>query len=125
MATDPDQTSPMSAWLIGLFLGAINSITMFELGVLGAAFAALCVGLFGWKGPRLPAFAGFVIGIGVVWTVLFANSLVSCGNSPTGSSCDPGALVPWVAGAAGVLALGVVGTVLAARRLRVPGRQAR
>ena len=114
------RTSPMSAWLIGLFFGAIDAILLFELGFIGLPFTLAFVGLVAWKGPRLPAASGLVTGVGLVWTLLFANTMVHCAieNATPGSGCDLGGIGGWVAAAAGLLLVGVVGTVVAARRLR-------
>jgi hypothetical protein len=119
-STTSTQTSPMSAWLIGLFFGAIDSILLFELGFVGLLFTLAFVGLVAWKGPRLPAAAGLVTGIGLVWTILFANVMSGCAaaNLGSGAGCDLTGIGPWVAAAAGVLLIGVAGTVVAARRLR-------
>ena len=116
----PEQTSPMSAWLIGLFFGAIDAIMLFELGYIGMGFTLVFIALVAWKGPRLPAYAGLVSGVGLVWTILLANVGVRCAieNSTPGSGCDAGDIWAWVAGAASVLAVGLGATVLAARRLR-------
>jgi len=115
-----DQTSPMSAWLIGLFFGAIDSILLFELGFIGLLFTLVFVGLIAWKGPRLPAASGLVTGVGLVWTLLFANVFLACAASKLrpGEDCDLAGIGPWVATAAGVLLLGALGTIFAARRLR-------
>ena len=120
MAADQDQTSPMSAWLIGLFLGAIAAVALIGFGVTGVVFTMLFVGLIAWKGPRLAATAGLVTGLGVVWAILFSNVLVQCAqeDATPGSSCDVPGIGVWVAASVGVLLLGVVGTLVAARRLR-------
>ena len=114
----------MSAWLIGLFFGAIDSILLFELGFIGMLFTLAFVGLIAWKGPRLPAAAGLVTCVGLVWMMLFANTMVDCAieNATRGSGCDTTGIGLWVAAAAGLLLLGVVGTAVAARRLRASGR---
>ena len=110
----------MSAWLIGLFFGAIDSILLFELGFVGVLFTLAFVGLVAWKGPRLPAASGLVTGLGLVWTILFAQVMARCAieNATPGSGCDAGDIGPWVAAVAGVLLLGIAATVVAARRLR-------
>jgi hypothetical protein len=103
-----------------LFLGAIDSIMLLELGVIGMAFTLVCLALIAWKGPRLAATAGLVTGLGVIGTILFAMVAARCAveNATPGSGCDAGDIWTWIAVAVGVLALGVAGTVQAARRLR-------
>jgi hypothetical protein len=120
VSEDSTQTSPMSAWLIGLFFGAIDSILLFELGFIGLLFTLAFVGLIVWKGPRLPAASGLITGVGLVWTILFANTMARCAidSATPGSGCDAAGIGPLVAFAVGLLLLGAVGTVVAARRLR-------
>lgn len=120
VANDDDRTSPMSAWLIGLFFGAIDAIMLFELGYIGMGFTLAFIALVAWKGPRLPAYAGLVSGVGLVWTILLANVGFRCAieNATPGSGCDAGDIWAWVAGAAGILAIGVAATLLAVRRTR-------
>jgi hypothetical protein len=117
---DPDQTSPMSGWLIALFFGAIDAILLFELGFIGLLFTLAFAGLVIWKGPRLPGLSGLVTGVGLVWTLLLTNVAVRCTieNATPGSGCDAGDIWVWIAGAGGILGLGTVGTVVAARRAR-------
>ena len=115
-----ERTSPMSAWLIALFFGAIDAIMLFELGYIGMGFTLAFIALVAWKGPRLPAYAGLVSGVGLVWTILLANVGIRCAieNATPGAGCDAGDIWAWVAGAASILVIGLGATVLAARRLR-------
>lgn len=118
--TNPDQTSPMSGWLIGLFFGAIDAILLFELGFIGLLLTLAFLGLAAWKGPRLAAASGLVTGVGLVWTLLFANTIVSCAaaNARPGEGCDVDGIGPWVGVAVGVLVLGALGTMIEVRRRR-------
>jgi hypothetical protein len=61
-----------------------------------------------------------VTGVGLVWTLLLTNVAVRCTieNATSGSGCDAGDIGIWILGAAGILGLGAVGTVVAARRAR-------
>ena len=110
----------MSTWLIGLFFGAIDSILLFELGFYGLLFTLAFVGLAVWKGPRLPALSGLVTGVGLVWTVLMTNVTVRCAieNMTAGAGCEADGIWVWIGTAVGILVIGAVATVIAARRLR-------
>ena len=72
----------------------------------------------------MPAAAGLVTGVGLVWTLLFVNVMTRCAieNLTPGSGCEVGDIGVYVAVAIGVLLLGAVGTVIAARRLRARDR---
>jgi hypothetical protein len=111
----------MSAWLIGLFFGAIDAVLLFELGFYGLLFTLAFIGLAVWKGPRLPALSGLVTGVGLVWTLLLARVALDCAieSLTPGSGCDPPGIGPWIAGAAVILGIGAIATVVAARHLRV------
>jgi hypothetical protein len=110
----------MSAWLIGFFLGAIAGFALLEFGFVGLVWGLACLGVIAWKGPRLPASAGVLAGIGAVWTILFARVMVQCSieNATPGSGCEAGDIGEWVVAAGSLLLLGIAGTILAARRLR-------
>ena len=121
MSNAADRTSPMSAWLIGLFFGAIDAVMLLELGYIGVGFTLVFVGLIVWKGPRLPAAAGLITGLGLFWTLAFARVIVECAveNATPGRGCEAGDIGSWVAVAAGITLVGAIATVVAARRLRV------
>ncbi len=120
MSSAVDRTSPMSAWLIGLFLGAIDAVMLLELGYIGVGFTLVFVGLIVWKGPRLPAAAGLITGLGLFWTLAFARVMFECAveNATPGRGCEAGDIGGWVAVAAGITLVGAIATVVAARRLR-------
>ena len=90
----PRSASPASGWLAGLLLGAITGLTSisFVLGVLAPALLAVSTVLILWKGPRLLGAAGYLTGFGLAWTVLIANSTISCLTVDRGPGrwCEPG-----------------------------------
>jgi hypothetical protein len=119
-AQSDGSTGPGCAWTAGLILGAIASIGLLEFGIYGLAFAAISLGLIAWKGPRAVATAGFITGLGGTWAFLFGRVMVSCAgqNAEAAGSCDAGNIGAWVLGSAMVLCVGVVASVIVARRVR-------
>jgi hypothetical protein len=117
------ETDLAGAWLAGLILGGLTGLTTvsFALGVLGLPILVGSVAVILWKGPRAIALAGFVTGIGLVWSVLIASSTISCLTIDRGPGrwCEPADGV-WrflVAGAT-MLVLGLVLSAEAFKRRR-------
>ena len=116
MTHEDARTSPISAWVIGLLLGAAACLLLLEGGYVGLAFGAVTLGLIAWKGPRAIAAAGWVTGLGAVLTLLYWRVLASC-SGPVG--CEPGDIGTWTAAAFVVLLLGVIATLALALRSRI------
>lgn len=98
----PIETPRRTAWLAGTLLGVVNAFGVFYLAVAGMILALLGVAVIAWKGPRLPAFAGLVTGVGFTWTMLFGNA--------------DNDLIRWAGAAEAILAVGLLATIVAARR---------
>lgn len=115
------RTTFTSPWLAGLVLGAVNGAAALSLGILILPLFIASVLLIAWKGPRLVAIIGFVTGAGLIWTTLFARLALTCGgplDSGAQGMCVAGALTGWIAFAAAIFTLGLVGSALMFRRLR-------
>ena len=115
-----DRNAFVSPWLAGLVLGAVNGLTVLSLGTLMLPLLVASALLIAGKGPRLIAAAGFLTGAGLIWSVLFIRVALTCGGpfDPGLSTCVTDDLSGWIAGAAFVFAIGLVGSALAFRRLR-------
>ena len=107
------------AWTSGLVLGVVSGLTLITFGVPGAVFAALSLGLIAWKGPRLLAAAGLVMGIGLIWSVLFARVGLDCTVFlGAGQGCELGTIWGWVAVSVAFFVGGIVTSALALQRTR-------
>ena len=108
------------AWLSGLVLGVVSGVTVVMLGSIGLVFALASLALITWKGPRGLAFAGLLTGFGLIWTVLFAHSALTCGGpfDPRVSTCVASDLTRWISGSAAIFAFGLVTSARALQRTR-------
>jgi hypothetical protein len=107
------------AWISGLVLGVVSGLTLITFGVPGAVFAALSLGLIAWKGPRRLAAAGFLMGVGMIWSVLFARVGLDCTVFlGPGEGCELGSIWGWVAVSVAFFAGGIVASALALQRTR-------
>jgi hypothetical protein len=70
---------------------------------------------------REQSLSGALTGLGCVWTVLAAKTMVDC--APTGDWCGQTPLVPFTALAIATLTLGVIATAMSVRRSRTPSGQ--
>jgi hypothetical protein len=110
-----------SGWLGGLILGALTGLTSisFVLGVLAPALLLVSILLIAWKGPHGPAAAGFLTGVGLLWTVAITSSTVSCLTIDRGPGrwCEPAEGVgPFLAVGVVLFLLGLAGSALVLRR---------
>ena len=107
-----------SGWLAGLVVGAATGAAWLSLGLLVLPLALASIVLIAWKGPRLPAFAGLLTGVGLMWTVLFLRVALTCGGplDPHTSECHAGDPTGWFAFAVALFMLGLAGSALALSR---------
>jgi hypothetical protein len=112
--------SSREGWIAGLAVGAAGGFLALELPILGwgivMAFAVIAV----LRGPRLPAEAGLLTGVGTSWILLLGRGILECRafNEVPGQGCSQPDLGPWLIAGGTMLALGVAGTVLAVGRTR-------
>jgi hypothetical protein len=114
------ETDLAGAWLTGLMLGGLTGLTTvsFALGVLGLPILVGSVAVILWKGPRAIALTGYLTGIGLLWTVLIANTTISCLTIDRGPGrwCEPAEGVGRFLAAGGTML--VLGLVLSAEAFR-------
>lgn len=104
--------SAASAWLSGLVLGAVSGLALLALGTIGLALVVASALLILVKGPRALPAAGFVSGLGLVWTALLARVALTC----VAPGCEAGDIGGWVAKAATIFVIGLVASAFALRR---------
>ena len=110
--------SKASAWLAGLVVGAIAGFMLAELPTLGLFVAlAFAVGAVISR-DRLAALGGLLVGIPAAWLLVVGLATVHCADfdAQPGQECVMADLGGWGVVAAAILALGLVASVLAARR---------
>lgn len=105
-----------SGWIAGLAVGAAGGFLALELPTLGWLVVVLFAIPAAIVGPRAAAFGGLLTGFGGTWLVLLGRVAITC--PPTGDEigCHSPGIEQWLAVAATILAIGVVLTIVAARR---------
>ena len=105
------------AWFSGLVLGVVSGLLLVIFGTMGLIAALLSVALIVWKGPRLLAAAGLLMGIGLIWSVLFARVGLDCTVFlDPGEGCELGSIPNWVAVSVALFVGGIVASALALKR---------
>lgn len=109
------------SWFACVVLGMALGLAALTLYVLTLPAVAVAIALITWKGPRLVGAAGFLTGVGLVWTVLFARVALTCGgplDSGANGTCSAGDLTGWIAASLTVFVVGLAGSASAFRRSR-------
>ena len=105
------------AWLSGLSHGVVSGLTLVTFGTMGLLFAVVSLVLIVWKGPRALAAAGLLMGIGLIWSVLFARVGLDCTVFvDPGEGCEAGSIWSWVAVSVAFFVGGIVASALALKR---------
>jgi hypothetical protein len=95
----------------------VSGLMLVTFGTMGVVMALLSLGLIVWKGSRALAGAGFLMGIGLIWSVLFARVGLDCTVFlDPGEGCELGSISNWVALSVAFFAGGIVVSALALRR---------
>ena len=112
--------SSREGWIAGLAVGAAGGFLALELPILGWGIVVAFAVIAAVRGPRLPAEAGLLLGLGASWILLLGRGMLECDafNKVPGQGCIQPDLEPWLIGGGTMLALGVAGTVLAVGRAR-------
>ena len=111
-------TTARSAWLGGLVVGVAAGFGTLEFPTLGWLLViAFAVGADVSRRP-LPAAAGLLTGLGMSWVVLLGRVALTCRATDGEVGCHAPGIEPWLAVGLGMLATGVMLTVLEVARQR-------
>ena len=107
------------AWLSGLVLGVVSGLMLVTWGAMGLIFALLSLALIIWKGPRMLAAGGLLMGIGLIWSVLFARVGLDCTVFlDPGEGCELGSIGSWVAVSVAFFVGGILASAFALQRTK-------
>ncbi len=117
--TRPGRDRHASTWLAFAMLGVASAVVLLEFPVGGVLLLAAALVGIAVRSPRGAALAGLVTGLGATWTALFLRVKVSCDafDSQPGQSCESPGIEGWIAAGAVVLAVGMLASLLAYRRM--------
>ena len=114
-----------SGWIAGLAVGAAGGFLALELPTIGYLLLVLFAIPAAVVGPRAAAIGGLLTGAGAIWLILLGRVALEC-RAPDGEiGCQAPGIEPWLAASAGMLAVGIVLTILAARGSRHQGSRMR
>jgi hypothetical protein len=112
--------STREGWIAGLAVGAAGGFLALELPILGWEVVVAFAVIAGVRGPRLPAEAGLLLGLGASWVLVLGRGMLDCRafNEVPGQECIQPDLGPWLIAGGTMLALGVAATAHAVGRAR-------
>ena len=105
-------------WLAGLVVGVADGVLFWIFPTLAVLLGALYVIIAVTRPGRLPALAGFALGVGAAALGVLARAAVSCSrfDAAPGRECVQLDLAPWFVASAVVFVSGAAGSIAAWRR---------
>ena len=110
--------TPTGRWWLGLTVGSVVGVGVLVAGTLVAVIGLAAVVLLAFRPPRDAPVGGLLCGFGTAWLALFLRVQLTCGEG-----CGPIDLVPWIAFAGAMLAIGIVLTLRRFGRASRRGRR--
>ena len=98
-------------WWIGLVTGVVAGTGTLLAGVIGASLGLVAILLAVAESPRQAAIGGVLVGQGIAWLLLFGRGILTCQDG-----CVAPDLLPWIALAVVLAALGAIVTWRVSRR---------
>jgi hypothetical protein len=107
-----------SSWFAGFVVGLASGLLVAEWPTVGVLIALAFVGGAVVSRHRLAAIGGLLLGTAGMWLFVIGAATARCASfdAQPGQECVMADLGPWGVVAAGVLAIGAITSVAAARR---------
>jgi hypothetical protein len=114
------RVAPLTAWLLGLLLGALDGFLGFEFPSLALGLFAVAAVLLVRDSSRAAGLGGLLLGAGGLWTFVLLRAQASCAafNSIPNQGCVETDITPFVLLATIAALVGIGLTLGAARRSR-------
>jgi len=112
------RASKASTWLAGLVVGAVAGFWFAEWPTFGAVLAIAFALPAALSKARLPALGGLLVGMPAIWLTVIGAATARCADfgAQPGQECVMSDIGPWPFVAVGLLLVGTICSLAAARR---------
>jgi hypothetical protein len=112
------RASKASAWLAGLVVGAASGFWLAELPTIGLVIAIAFAVPALFSRSRFAALGGLLVGVPLTWLAVIGQATATCAtfDAQPGQECLMAELGPWPFVAVGLLVIGTICSLAAARR---------